>query len=266
MILLDDATITRLHTRDAEGQAQTPPPPLRPDTALYLDFDGTLVDIAARPDLVRLERGQAELLALLLDVLDGAVAVISGRRLESIDACLEPLRLCGAGLHGAQLRRHLQADTTEPDIPTIGRLAGELRDAYRDDPRILVEDKSAAVALHYRDAPERAAECQSRMRQSAAAHGLDVITGHYVVEARPAGIDKGVGLRQLHTIAPFQGRTPVFVGDDTTDEDAIIAAQALGGIGIRVGSAPSQAMHRLPDVAAVLDWLHRSADGLRRSA
>ncbi|MDB5969114.1 MAG: otsB [Hydrocarboniphaga sp.] len=263
MDCINDRNVTPRETSGAEGSWQTEPPLLSRDSALYLDFDGTLVDLAPTPDSVRPAEGLVELLGSLQQLLAGAVAIVTGRRLESVDRWLAPLRFCGAGLHGAQMRlARDQADTSEFP-PEIGRLAAELRAIYANDPRILVEDKGGTVALHYRLAPERAPECAALMRRLALAHGLDVITGHAVVEARPRGVNKGLGVHRLAEAAPFAGRSPVFVGDDTTDEDAILVAQALAGIGIRVGATHSAARYRLADVAAVHRWLRASVDHLQ---
>lgn len=263
MDCIDDSNVAPGNMPAADASRQTEPPPLGPDSALYLDFDGTLVDLAPTPDAVRPPPGLVALLTELYGLLGGALAIITGRRLESVDPFLAPLRLCGAGLHGAQMRL-APGQLDEAAFPAeVGRLAGELRATYGNDERILVEDKGAAVALHFRLAPERSEECSALMRRLALAHGLDVVPGHSVIEARPRGINKGVGLHRLDETAPFSGRIPVFAGDDTTDEDAILVAQALGGSGVRVGSTDSAAHHRLADVAAVHRWLAASAEHLR---
>jgi trehalose 6-phosphate phosphatase len=101
------------------------------------------------------------------------------------------------------------------------------------------------------------------MRRLAAAYGLDMITGHAVVEARPRGANKGAAVHRLDEAAPFAGRAPVFIGDDTTDEEAILVVQSLGGSGIRVGSTRSAARYRLADVADVHRWLRASVDHLQ---
>jgi trehalose 6-phosphate phosphatase len=263
MDCIDDRNVTPGGTSGAEGSRQTEPPLLQPDSALYLDFDGTLVDLAPTPDAVRPAIGLVGVLTELHRRLGGAVAIVSGRRLESVDHWLAPLQLCGAGLHGAQMR--LTPDLTDQGSSPqeVARLVQELRATYASDSRILVEDKGASVALHFRLAPEREAECSALMRRLALAHGLDVLNGHAVVEARPRGVNKGVGVHRLDEVAPFAGRTPVFVGDDTTDEDAILVVQALGGFGVRVGPAHSAANHRLADVAAVHRWLQASLDQLK---
>lgn len=258
MDCIKDTNVTQGELSGAEGVRHNEPPLLAADSALYLDFDGTLVDLAPTPDTVRPAAGLTGVLASLHELLGGAVAIVTGRRLDTVDAYLAPLRFSGAGLHGAQLRLSA-AHQHSAEVPAeVAQLAADLLAAYRDDPRILVEDKGGAVALHFRLAPERAAECSALMHRLALDHGLDVISGHAVVEARRPGVNKGVGLRSLAEVEPFSGRVPVFVGDDTTDEDAIRVAQALGGSGIRVGGGASIARHRLADVAAVHRWLRAS--------
>jgi len=265
MDCIDDRNVILREASGAEGSRQTEPPPLTRDSALYLDFDGTLVELAPTPDAVRPADTLGTQLNALQCLLGGALAIVTGRRLQSVDRWLAPLQFCGAGLHGAQMR--LTASQTDVDdfLPEIGRLAEELQRNFQSDPRLLVENKGGAVALHYRLAPERREACDATMRRLAAAHGLDVIAGNAVIEARPHGINKGVGLQRLHDVAPFAGRVPVFVGDDTTDEDAIRVAQSLGGAGIRVGATESAAQYRLADVAAVHRWLQASVDSLEAS-
>lgn len=242
------------------------PPTLTIESALFLDFDGTLVDLADTPDEVRLQPELLPLLAALRSLLGGAVAVITGRRLQSIDPWLGSLSLTGSGLHGAQLRAPGAVSPDDPQLPCIAELHRHLEAHLGDDARLLIENKGAALALHYRLAAERAAECQTVLSALAHQYGLDVIVGHAVVEARQRGVNKGSGLNRLMTLPPFSGRRPVFIGDDRTDEDAILAAQALGGDGIRVGTQPSLARYRLADVAAVHRWLHASRGDLERAA
>ena len=263
MDCLDDRMVAPGGKPADDARHPTPPPLLSADCALYLDFDGTLVELAPTPDALRPEPGLVALLSDLQELLDGAVAVVSGRRLESIDRWLAPLRLRGAGLHGAQLRLQPEQPDDAAATAEVARLVAELHAHYVSDPRILVEDKLGTVALHFRLAPERAEECSALMRRLAAAHGLDVVSGHAVIEARPRGVNKGAGLHRLDEVAPFAGRRPVFAGDDVTDEDAIRVAQALGGVGVRVGSGASAARYRLADVAAVHHWLQASVDHLR---
>lgn len=240
-----------------------PPPLLSATAALFLDFDGTLADIALHPDEVVVSEPLPQLLLALRERLAGAVAVVTGRRLASVDAMIAPARLAGSGLHGAELR----ADGDAParlcaDPSGAGPLARLLRERFADDPRIYVEDKGAAVSLHYRRAPEREHECRETMRALAPPDRFDVTDGSRVVEARPRGADKGAALAELARHAPFAGRRPVFVGDDVTDEDGFLAAQRLGGFGVKVGPGPTSARYRIAEVGRVHHWLHRSLEAM----
>lgn len=235
------------------------PPRLETRDALFLDFDGTLTEIAARPDLVHVAPGLPALVEALQRRLGGAVAVISGRPLREIDAHLMPLQLPGAGQHGAELRVHGDSTPQRRVWPGVAGVARALRERYGSDPALLIEDKGAAVALHYRAAPERAQECQQALRAVAAEHGLDVLVGKMVVEARPRGLHKGLAVETLLSRPLFAGRRPVFVGDDTTDEDGFALVQARGGYGVKVGEGTTQARYRLEDVEAVHRWLADSA-------
>ncbi len=238
-------------------------PLLAAGDALYLDFDGTLTDIAPRPDAITIATELPELLATLCTQLDGAVAIVTGRRLDDIDTWLAPLRLAGAGLHGAELRRAPEADSSEQRVPAAALIAKALRAQFGADPRLIVENKGASVALHFRAAPERADDCRRALAALAAEHGLELIHGKMVVEARRPGIDKGTAIRSLAAQAPFRGRRPVFVGDDVTDEAGFAAVQADGGVGIKVGPGDSAARHRCTDVAAVHRWLRAGIAQLR---
>lgn len=244
------------------SRLDTPPPPLSADVALFHDLDGSLLELAARPDDVVVAPYLPGMLDLLRQQLGGALAIVSGRQISMLDQLLHPLRLASAGLHGAELRRTLlgEIDAGAPDA--TGDLAEALRRYFGDDARIVVEDKGAAVALHYRLAPERAAECSAVASALAAAMGLAAAPGKMVIEVLPASVNKGMAVQALMAQAPFAGRRPVFVGDDLTDENGILVVQALGGYGVKVGAGPSSARYRLPGVAAVHRWLAAAA-GLR---
>lgn len=236
------------------------PPLLDLTHALFLDLDGTLIDLADRPDQVVLAPGVIETLTNLHAALDGAMALVTGRRLADADALLRPLRLPAAGLHGAEIREH--PDTLPQSETIAGRalreLVGRLQASLAGDPDLWLEDKGAAAALHYRAAPARAAEARELMQRAVHGLGLDVIAGKAVFEARSPGIDKGTAVAHFMQRAPFSGRTPVFVGDDVTDEDGIAGAQSRGGFGVKVGTGTSAASLRLAGPAAVHAWLRNS--------
>lgn len=240
-----------------------PPPPLAADIALFHDLDGSLIELAARPDDVVVEAHLPDLLQALERRLGGALAIVTGRQLQTLDRLLHPLRLAAAGLHGAELRRPGMAIETRP-AATDG-LADALRRYFGDDPNILIEDKGVAVAVHYRQAPERAAECEAVASALASAMGLSATKGKMVIEVLPPQANKGHAVQTLMERAPFAGRKPVFVGDDLTDENGILVAQAMGGFGVKVGAGSSAARYRLDSVDAVHRWLAAGA-GLRNPA
>lgn len=253
---------TRPLTERAFRAALEAPPRLDSRCALYLDFDGTLVDLAPTPKDVIVHSHLTGLLERLSSFLGGAVAIVTGRWLADVDGLLSPMVLPGAGLHGAELRQHEMATVTVRTVPGIGELVAHLRERFADDPRILVEDKGAAVSLHYRLAPERATECIQALRAAVAGQpALETLAGNMVVEARLRGTHKGIALQQLSEEPAFAGRMPVFVGDDVSDEDAFAVARDLGGYGVKVGDAGAPdtcATYRWPSVAHVHAWLESS--------
>ncbi|MEX0734785.1 MAG: trehalose-phosphatase [Steroidobacteraceae bacterium] len=240
------------------------PPSLPALAALYLDFDGTLAAFAPHPDGVTVDESLSALLRGLRGQLGGALALVTGRTLASLDALMAPDRFPGAGLHGLELRLPSGRRILTGDPSAAAPLARNLREMFAEDPRIVIEDKGPAVALHYRRARERADECIGAMRELAEATELQVITGHAVVEARPEGADKGSALRALAAEAPFAGRPPVFVGDDATDEDGFRAAAELDGYGVKVGAGTTVARYRIDAVGGVRDWLRASLAALER--
>lgn len=236
------------------------PPLLAPHHALFLDFDGTLTEIAPRPGDVAVDPALPRVLESLAQRLAGALAIVTGRRLADLDSRLAPALLPAAGQHGAELRPRPGGSVQLRAPAGIGTIARRLRERFDTDRRVLVEDKGAAVALHFRQAPERARECLEALQALAEPWpDLEIVSGKRVVEARARGADKGVALRALLAEAPFRGRPPVFVGDDRTDEDAFAAAAASGGHGIKVGDGPTVAPYRCGGVADVHAWLRASA-------
>ena len=238
-------------------------PPLLPArAALYLDFDGTLAAYAPHPDGVTVDESLPALLSGLRERLGGAVALVTGRSLAALDAIIGPPRFAGAGLHGLEWRLQPGATTFTGNPDATRPVARALAERFGDDPRIVIEDKGPAIALHYRRARARADECIAAMRELVEPTDLQVITGHAVVEARPRGADKGGALRSLSAHPPFAGRQPVFVGDDATDEDGFRAAAELDGYGIKVGPGSSAARYRIAAVDGVYAWLRASLAAL----
>ncbi|MDF1486452.1 trehalose-phosphatase [Ramlibacter sp. H39-3-26] len=224
--------------------------------ALFLDFDGTLVDIAPRPDAVRVPPGLAGALGALQAALGGALAIATGRPLADIDRFLAPLVLPAAGEHGALLRFADGRTENLAQPPDLGPALAAAQALVQAHPALLLERKQAGVALHYRHAPELEALCRAALLQAVQAMpGMALLEGKCVLEVKLRGIDKGRALQALMSTPPFAGRVPVFAGDDVTDESAIVAAQALGGAGIKVGAGASAAGWRCNDPQAVRAWL-----------
>ena len=234
-----------------------------PLLAVFTDFDGTLVEIAETPDAIAVPDTLPHQLERVLGDFDHAFAVITGREIADIDRYLSPLQLPVAGAHGAQRRR---ADGSldmvdEALSPAADEIAGDLQPLLQAHPELLIEAKEGAVALHYRQAPELEQACQLAMREALALHPeFTLLEGKMVIEARPSGFDKGSALRAFMQEEPFVGRIPVFIGDDTTDEDAFRVAQELGGIGIKLGPGDTVARMRIADVASVHALLQGLAD------
>ena len=232
------------------------PPP--GSTALLLDLDGTLLDIAPTPDAVRVPDGLADTLRRLRNHLGGALAVVTGRPIEQIDALLPDIPYAVAGEHGGAIR-HAPGDPVVramlPDPPVEWVMeAARLVEAH---PGTLLEQKQRGFVFHYRAVPEMG----PLLRHAALAliapqsRRFGLMEASMAWEVRPRGVDKGSAVEALMQEAPFAGRQPVFIGDDVTDEDGMRAARAVGGAGLRV-----------PDVfggpAGVRAWLARCADAL----
>ena len=239
------------------------PPPLSDllPAALFLDFDGTLVELAEVPDAIDVPRSLRPLLDRLALRLDGRFGVVSGRSLADLQRHLAGSAFAMAGSHGAELR---YPDGTSVPVEAPPGLA-EVREQvlrFAEAERLLVEEKPAGLALHFRQAPQAAAAAEELFDRLARDTGLELLRGKMVLELRAPGSDKGAALRRLMREPPFAGARPLFVGDDVTDEDAFEAAAALGGAGILVGPPrPTAARWRLEGVGAVAAWLEAAADG-----
>lgn len=243
----------------------TPPTLTSPrGLALFLDFDGTLVEIAEKPDAVRVAASTRLVLERLQGLLDGALAIVTGREIEVVDAMLSPFRCPIAGVHGltrrdAAGRAHakiVSADFLDAAERRLTVLAARF-------PGLLIERKSHAIALHYRGDPSVEPACLAAMEEVAALDDqVRLVRGKMVIEARPSGGDKGTAVADFMGEAPFAGRRPLFAGDDVTDEDAFRVVNGLNGISLKIGAGDSVAHYRARDTAAFLQWLEQTADAL----
>lgn len=235
---------------------RSPPAPLLDGAALFLDFDGTLVELADAPDAIRVSPSLRPLLQRLNTVLEGRLAIVTGRAIDDLDRHLGWSGSAVAGSHGLEFRF---ADGTEVPVIVPEGLQQAIAGAHRlaeETPGLLVEEKPAGVAIHFRRVPDREPVVDRFMAQLAEATGLALQRGKMVVELRAAGADKGDAVRRLMARPPFSGSQPIFVGDDLTDEHAFRAAADLGGGGILVGpERETAARWRLDDVGAVSKWL-----------
>jgi trehalose 6-phosphate phosphatase len=227
--------------------------------ALFLDFDGTLVELAAHPQAVRPTSDLVPLLAALARRLGGALAIVTGRPIAEVDGFLAPLRLPIAGVHGNEVRSVPDGTADARSAVELGRVRERLAQLSETWPGVTVEDKGIAIAVHYRAAPEAAPEVRriAEELQGQSADALMLLAGKMVVELVPAGRDKGSAIRELLRAAPFVGRRPVFLGDDVTDEAGFRAVNELGGISVRVGGPdrPTAARYRVDNVMRVLQLL-----------
>jgi trehalose 6-phosphate phosphatase len=233
--------------------------------ALFLDVDGTLLDIAATPNEVVVPRQLAPLLARISKGLDGALAVLSGRQLAEIDTILAPLKLIGAGVHGAELRTAPGEPIVRVAMSLPGSLVDHALDIANDMPGIIAEPKGPGLALHYRKSPELQPVLEARLRLllSRYADELVLCPGRKLFEIIPAGHSKGTALETLLKLPAFTERLPVMIGDDVGDVPALSAAQRLGGFGLRVaGEQFPLSAADLRGPASVLEWLERLANRL----
>jgi trehalose 6-phosphate phosphatase len=242
------------------------PPPLDRSSALFLDVDGTLLDIAPRPELVRVPADLPELLERLAEQREGALALISGRRLADLDRLFRPWRGAAAGMHGAERRRGdgspVEANESSADraaAAALDRLRPMLEAVARRWPGAWLEDKGRTLALHYRAIPGKEAEIRKSVAELAGreTEALRLIAGKMVLELQPRHRDKGAVIADFLAKPPFRSRRPIFVGDDTTDEDGFAEVNRRGGLSIRVGpeNTATAAAYTLPSPTEVLRWL-----------
>lgn len=245
--------------------------PRHPDakaTALFLDFDGTLVEIAERPEAVQLADATRSAVGTISRHVDGALAIVTGRDIATIDEFVAPLFLPIAGVHGLARRDAKARVSALPvDKAALVQLNRELNQLSSAHPGLIVEEKTGSVALHFRSRPDLQNFCISAMSKSIAGlgGGFQARPGKMVVEAVPEGASKGAAVLSFMAEAPFAGRTPIFAGDDVTDEDAFEAVNSLGGISIKVGEGMSCASFRAQTTSAFLEWLVDYARDLERA-
>jgi len=229
-----------------------------PDWALFLDVDGTILHLRDTPDSVEAGENLLNILEVILHRLDGAVALVSGRSISNLDSLFSPHRLPTAGLHGLE-RRGADGIVHRVEEPAaLDELRPPLLKLAGSSMKIILEDKGHALAVHYRLAPDMADDIKSLVEQLVRPFSADlhVIHGKMVSEIKPWLADKGSAIRDFMAEAPFRGRVPVFVGDDTTDEDGFAYVNEMNGHSVRVGnSEATAARYNLAGVDQVIGWL-----------
>ena len=230
-------------------------------TAILLDVDGTLLDIAPMPMDVRVPRQLHDSLQALSTQLGGAIAFVSGRPIAELDHIFKPLQLPAVGGHGAEVRyssdggiRRSEVASLDEDIRKDFSRIGQL------DPGIKIEDKNYSLAIHYRLAPQFGGEIMKRVADICKhdrCDSLEVLPGKAVIEIKPKGYNKGTGLHELMAVAPFTGRRPIFVGDDVTDNAAFAALPDFHGIGCSVGGIVPGATFNFDGPQDVRLWLYQ---------
>lgn len=238
-----------------------PVPPLSPTEryAFFFDVDGTLAAIQSRPDEVFIPASILASLHQLVQFNEGAVALVSGRPMSELDALISPLHLPLAGVHGAE-RRDASGHVERLSLPdeVAESISSLLREAIDAMPNTQLEIKGMAFALHYRRAEHFQKEILALAELMTKRFPmLTLQPGKCVVEIKPKGISKGSAIHAFMQQAPFAGRTPVFLGDDLTDEAAFKVVNIMEGLSIKIGEGLTEAAYRLPDVGAVGQWLEQ---------
>ncbi len=235
--------------------------------AFFLDLDGTLVRFATRPDAVSVDAELRELLEKLRLRSGGALALVSGRSIAMLDSLFAPLRLPAAGLHGFERRNAAGVLSTHqpPDRRMLDEARRQLQQWVRTRPRLMLEDKGCALALHYRRVPKlesAVVDAVIAIAERVRGSGLAVQRGHMVVELTPSGVSKASAVAAFMQEAPFAGRRPLCAGDDLTDEPAFEWVNAAGGVSVAVNAArPTAARTQLNSVGEVRAWLRALLDG-----
>lgn len=240
----------------------TPPPRLGKGEglSLFLDFDGTLVEIASRPQDVVVRPDLPATLRTLAERLEGRLAIVSGRSLAVLDAFLPDVGVAMAGSHGGEFRPAGALKSEGLAAPLPSALREGMAHFARANGELVFEAKPYSTAVHYRDHPEVAADLLSYATHLGKEHGAIIKQGKMVIELTMPGSDKGNAVTHFMQQAPFAGTRPLFAGDDVTDEDAFAAVRPFNGAGILVGAMrPTQALWRLEDVGAMHRWLEEDA-------
>jgi len=234
----------------------------------FFDFDGTLTELADTPSAVILDDRARQALESLYHAASGAVAIVTGREIDAIDAFLSPLRLPVAGVHGFERRNGADTILAQAAEDSAARSVEKvLRSFVSHNPGLLLEKKRGALALHYRLRPEMETLCLALVEDACGRLPEAVLTrGKMVIEVRLHTATKGTAIKDFLQEPPFLGRVPFFAGDDVTDEDAFAAVNALDGISVKVGPGDTRARIRVSTVDQFLGWLLITSESLGGNA
>jgi trehalose 6-phosphate phosphatase len=240
------------------------PPKADVTWAWFFDIDGTLVELAPTPSSIIVHDDLPGLIARLNELSGGAVSLITGRAISNVDELLPLPQVSVAGQHGAEVRMPAGGHHTGEFSVDFDAMARDVAALCARHPGLIAEYKGSSIALHYRRAPKLAGYATRFMRelQSRYGPGLELQKGKKVVELRPDAVDKGRAIASLMKRKPFAGRTPVFVGDDVTDEAGFETVNEFGGYSVKVGRGKTRARYRLASVSEVREWL---AEGMSRA-
>jgi len=232
------------------------------DSAILLDVDGTIVDLAPTPRDVLVVPRLKKALRTLCQRTDGAVAFVSGRPLGDLDRLFAPLKLAAVAGHGAEMRVSGRDEPSRYDAPLGGDLRRQFKALVSKLDGVILEDKGYSLALHYRLAPQHADTIREAVAAACAVYpksAIEVLPGKAVIEVKSSAFNKGTGVRELMRFPPFRGRSPIFIGDDVTDQAAFSVLPEFGGAGFSVG-------HKMPGLAGcfptpqdVREWLYQLA-------
>jgi trehalose 6-phosphate phosphatase len=238
------------------------------ECALFIDIDGTLLDMAPSPDQVMVPPGLVQTLSRLTKNFGGAIALITGRRVADADRFFAPLRLVTSGVHGTEARTQAGGNIAMLAPPAPAGLLQAVKEMARLSPGILVEVKGAGIAVHYRHAPKMRATIELELERIAGQwDDFDLRSGRKVLDLIPKCCSKGTGLKSLMRLPAFHNRRPVMIGDDHGDEPAMLEAQRLGGIGLRVaGEHFRRKSADFDSAASVRRWLAALATQPRPAA
>ena len=244
-----------------------PLPTIARDWALFLDVDGTLLDYAPRPEDAVVPPSLLRTIGELSGALDGALAIVSGRKIADLDRLFAPLRLPVAGQHGAEARRRQDVAVHAPDASALAAILAPVY-ALGKRPTVMIENKGLSAAVHYAGSTlER--DTLNALLSGAVAHSggaYRLLTSHLAFDIVPSAVDKGRAVQWFMADPPFAGRVPVFIGDELTDEDGFAAAVARGGYAIKVGPRPNSiAPWHVRSPQELRQWLAQSLATLERS-